>query len=209
MNQLDIKCLVLGMMQTNCYIIKNRETQEAICIDPADQAGIIEEYLTANDLVCRGILLTHGHFDHIMAAKKLAELLQVNIYAHEDEVELLADADMNYSAQMRRTCSLKPDILLKDQQILQMAGFSITVLHTPGHTAGGACYYFPEYAAVISGDTLFLESVGRSDFPTGNGTVLIESILSKLMTLEDSVKVYPGHGESTTIGHERANNFYL
>ncbi|MGB4657984.1 MAG: MBL fold metallo-hydrolase, partial [Mobilitalea sp.] len=128
---------------------------------------------------------------------------------HEDEVELLGNADMNYSTQMGRTYSLKPDILLNDKQELQLAGFSITVLHTPGHTAGGVCYYFPEYATVISGDTLFLGSVGRSDFPTGNATTLIESILSKLMILDDSVKVYPGHGESTTIGHERANNFYL
>jgi glyoxylase-like metal-dependent hydrolase (beta-lactamase superfamily II) len=209
MSELIQKTLILGMVQTNCYIISNGDTKEAIVFDPADDAVKIEQYLKANDLVCKAILLTHGHFDHIMAAAELADLTQVPIYAHEDEVSLLKDAKLNASSHIHRECSLVPDILLKDQELLQLAGFMIQAIHTPGHTAGGTCYYFTGHGVLISGDTLFLENIGRSDLPTGNGRQLVESILDKLMILEDQVAVYPGHGIATTIGHERDNNIYL
>ncbi len=209
MSAFRMKILVLGMIQTNCYIISNGETKEAIVIDPADDAEKIEQYLKANDLVCKAILLTHGHFDHILAVEALAKVTNVKIYAHEAEEQLLKDPELNSSSHIRRECSLTSDIWLKDQEILQLAGFQIKVIHTPGHTAGGVCYYFPGHGILISGDTLFCESIGRSDLPTGNGSQLVEAILSKLMILEDTVKVYPGHGEATTIGYERDNNRYL
>jgi glyoxylase-like metal-dependent hydrolase (beta-lactamase superfamily II) len=209
MSKLKMKTLVLGMVQTNCYIVSNEETKEAIVFDPAEDAVKIEQYLKANDLVCKGILLTHGHFDHIMAATELAASTLSQIYAHEEEVGLLSDAKLNASSHIRRECSLNPDVLLKDQENLQLAGFTIRVIHTPGHTGGGACYYFSGHGVLLSGDTLFREDIGRSDLPTGNGKVLVESILNKLMILEDQVAVYPGHGPSTTIGHERDNNIYL
>ena len=209
MSELIMKTLVLGMVQTNCYIVSNNETKEAIVFDPAEQADRIEQYLKANDLVCKGILLTHGHFDHILAARELAALTQAPIHAHEAEVKLLGDPQLNASSQIRRECSLSPQILLQDGQSLQLAGFIIKVIHTPGHTAGGVCYYFPGHGTLISGDTLFLESIGRTDLPTGNSRQLVESINSKLMSLEDLVKVYPGHGDPTTIGYERENNIYL
>lgn len=209
MNEFNMKTIVLGIVQTNCYIISNGNTKEAIVIDPADDAMKIEQYLKANDLACKGILLTHGHFDHIMAAKELSEDTQAKIYAHEEEVKLLQDAQMNASAHIRRECILTPDVMLKDQEVLTLAGFTVKVIHTPGHTGGGVCYYFSGHGVLISGDTLFREDIGRSDVPTGDGKKLVESILNKLMILEDSVKVYPGHGESTTIGYERDNNIYL
>lgn len=209
MNELNMKTLVLGMVQTNCYIINNKDLKEAIVIDPADNSKQIEQYLKANDLTCKGILLTHGHFDHIMAAQELADATHARIYAHEDEAMLLKDAKMNASSHIRRECTLIPDVLLKDQEMLNLAGLTIKVIHTPGHTSGGACYYFPGYGVLISGDTLFREDIGRSDVPTGDGKKLVESILNKLMIFEDDVKVYPGHGEATTIGHERENNIYL
>jgi len=209
MSNLKIKVLVLGMVQTNCYIVSNELTQEAIIIDPADHADRIEQYLTENDLVCKGILLTHGHFDHIMAVSELAGPARIMVYAHEKETELLADPYMNASSQIRRECALVAGSQLKDNEMLQLAGFKIKVIHTPGHTAGSVCYFFTEHGILFSGDTLFLESVGRSDLPTGNGQVLIESIRNKLMMLADDIKVYPGHGNSTTIGYERDNNIYL
>ena len=209
MSELVMETLILGMVQTNCYIISNQATKEAIVFDPADKAERIEQYLKANDLVCKAILLTHGHFDHILAASGLSERTNALIYAHEAEADLLTDVRLNASGQIRRECSLKPDVLLKDQQVLQMAGFMIRVIHTPGHTAGGTCYYFTGHRLLISGDTLFKGDIGRYDLPTGNGNQLVESICNKLMVLEDEVKVYPGHGPSTTIGYERDNNIYL
>lgn len=209
MSDFRMKTLVLGPVRTNCYIVSNGETKEAIVFDPSDEADKIEQYLNANDLVCKGILLTHGHFDHIIAASELAQKLKVDIYAHELEAELLKNPDLNASSDIGRNCSLIADVLLKDSEELQLAGFGIKVIHTPGHTAGGICYYFSGHDLIISGDTLFHESVGRWDLPTGDGEVLIASILNKLMVLEDQVKVYPGHGMSTTIGHERNHNFYL
>ena len=209
MNKMRIETLVLGMVQTNCYIVSNEETKEAIVFDPADDAVRIEKYLKANDLVCKGILLTHGHFDHILAAAQLAEATGAQIYAHEAEKELLEDRGMNASRQFRREVSLTPGVLLQDQEVLPLAGFSIKVIHTPGHTAGGACYYFSGQGTLFSGDTLFRGDIGRYDLPTGNGHQLVESILQKLMILEDQTAVYPGHGPSTTIGYERDNNIYL
>lgn len=209
MSKMNIKTIVLGMVQTNCYIVSLEDTKEAIVFDPADNAVKIEQYLKANDLVCKGILLTHGHFDHIMAASELAALTQAPIYVHEAEAELLGDINLNASAQFRVNCSLKADILIKDDEILQLAGFKIKAIHTPGHTAGGCCYYFTGHGILISGDTLFREDIGRADLPTGNLNQLVGSISNKLMLLEDQVKVYPGHGMPTTIGHEREHNFYL
>ncbi|HWT75057.1 MAG TPA: MBL fold metallo-hydrolase [Mobilitalea sp.] len=209
MSNLKMKNLVLGMVQTNCYIISNEAAKEAIVFDPADDADRIEQYLKANDLVCRGILLTHGHFDHILAAKELAEAVEAPIYAHESEAALLNSPELNCSSQIHRECSLVPDILLKDDELLQLAGFTIKVIHTPGHTSGGVCYYFTGHDILISGDTLFRECIGRSDLPTGNGSVLVESIRNKLMLFDDQVIVYPGHGKPTTIGYEKDHNFYI
>ncbi len=209
MKEFTLNTLVLGMVQTNCYIVSNGITKEAIVFDPADNAGKIEQYLKANDLVCKGILLTHGHFDHIMAASELASATHAAIYCHEAEEALLGDSKLNASYQIRRECNLIPDVLLKDQEVLQLAGFTIKVLHTPGHTSGGVCYYFSGYGTLISGDTLFRGDIGRSDLPTGNGKLLVKSIIEKLMTLEDQVAVYPGHGAATTIGYERENNIYI
>lgn len=209
MKEITLKTLVLGMVQTNCYIVSNEECKEAIVFDPADNADKIEQYLKANDLVCKGILLTHGHFDHILAATELAAGTKALVYAHKDEEKLLEDPRLNASSQIRRECSLVPEVLMEDGQSLELAGYSIKVIHTPGHTAGGVCYYLPGHGILFSGDTLFLESIGRTDLPTGNSKQLVDSIKDKLMILEDQVKVYPGHGKSTSIGYERDNNVYL
>ncbi|MFT4143396.1 MAG: MBL fold metallo-hydrolase [Mobilitalea sp.] len=210
MSGILVKTLVLGALQTNCSVVSQTETREAIVFDPADNADLIEQYLKSNDLVCKAILLTHGHFDHILAARELAAITGAAIYAHEEEAALLANPNLNLSLKFSgKECSLIPDILLTDGQRLDIAGFNIQVIHTPGHTQGGACYYFMEHGVLISGDTLFLEEVGRADLPTGDFSTLIEAIQSKLMVLADTVIAYPGHGPKTTIGHERANNSYL
>lgn len=209
MSKFKLKTIVLGMVQTNCYVVSNEERKEAIVFDPADDTVRIEQYLIDNDLVCKGILLTHGHFDHILAAEELASRTGAKIYAHKEEARLLGDSNMNVSSQLRLNLSLVADILLQDDEMLQLAGLSMKVIHTPGHTEGGVCYLFTDYDILISGDTLFCNDVGRTDLPAGNGRLLIESILSKLMVLKDEIVVYPGHGGPTNIGHEREHNYYL
>ena len=209
MDKMIIQTLVLGMVQTNCYIIHMENSKEAVVIDPADQAAEILQTLQANDLVCEAILLTHGHFDHILAVRELAEATNAPVYVQEEEVQLLGNADLNASSLRGSAYTLTPDRLLKDEEVLNIAGLSINVIHTPGHTIGSACYYFAGQGILFSGDTLFLECIGRTDLPTGNQSAIIQSIRSKLLLLEDQVKVYPGHGDTTTIGYERDNNRYI
>jgi len=209
MRKIKIKTMVLGMVQTNCYIVRVPESKEAVVIDPGDRAEKIYSYLKENDLVCKRILLTHGHFDHITAAESLKSLTGADIYAHESEAELLKDPNLNASTQMGRKVSLKPDYFLKDGEKFEAAGLFWKVLYTPGHTEGGACYYLEEEAVVFSGDTLFYESIGRTDLPTGDYQRLIESIRNRLFVLSDETEVYPGHGRPTTIGHEKQYNPFL
>ncbi|TAH75033.1 MAG: MBL fold metallo-hydrolase [Anaerolineaceae bacterium] len=209
MREVHIKTLVLGSVQNNCYIVRNQNSKEVLVIDPGDNVDTIEKYLKENDLECKAIFLTHGHFDHITAAPELKDLTNAPIYAHEAEVELLKDTELNASAYMGKKVSVHPDILLKDKEVLKIAGLSWQVIYTPGHTKGGVCYYLHDHGIVFSGDSLFYESIGRTDFPTGNHQMLIEAIHNQLMVLEDSIEVYPGHGRPTTIGHERKNNPYL
>lgn len=209
MRKVHIKTMVLGKMQTNCYIVKAPDAKEVVVIDPADQARLIEDYLKENDLECKKILLTHGHFDHITGAKELSSMTKAPIYAHEKEAKLLKDPYLNISIHLGDEISIEPDYLLKDDEKFQVGGLSWQVLYTPGHTEGGVCYYLQEEDIVFSGDTLFYESVGRTDFPTGNHQRLIDSIHNQLMVLKDDVMIYPGHGRYTTVGHERNYNQFI
>lgn len=206
---MKLQSYVLGVVSTNCYIISDENTNEAIIIDPPDQAAAIANMLKEQSLVPVAIILTHGHFDHIMAAGDLAENFHIPIIACEAEKELLADSNINGSRMIRKDFVLTANQFIKDNDLLTLGGMKIKVIHTPGHTAGGVCYYFEDEKVLISGDTLFLESVGRTDLPTGNSKTLIESIRQKLMVLPDDVVVYPGHGDKTTIGYERTHNPYI
>lgn len=210
MSKMEIKSFVLGMVSTNCYVYWNRDTKEAIVIDPAAQSEVIEEYLKKENLLPKAILLTHGHFDHIMAASALASTYGIPVYASKHEVELLEDPNLNLGQVLAGiSVSLIPDKLVEDNQILNLIGVNLQVIETPGHTKGSVCYFVKEENILFSGDTLFRESVGRSDFPTGNGKQLIESIKEKLFPIGDQVTVYSGHGPATTIKYEKENNPYL
>lgn len=200
---------VLGMLKTNCYFVINMVSNQVIIIDPADQAASIRQKIEEKQWKPVAVLLTHGHYDHIMAAKELSEEYNIPLYASEAEVELLQNPEINMSFTMNHNYSLTPDVLVKDNEILNLANMKIKVLQTPGHTAGGVCYYLYENDVLFSGDTLFFESVGRTDLPTGNSAQLFESIRNKLMVLKDEIEVYPGHGQYTTIAHERSHNPYL
>lgn len=206
---LKIQQYVVGSVSTNCYFAINDETKEVLIVDPGAAAKQLAEKVKEHGLIPAGILLTHGHFDHASAAAELAQLLKVKVYAHEAEKETLETPSLNLSGWEGKSEVYHADVYVKDEQELELAGFKVRVLFTPGHTVGGCCYYFTEQSAIFSGDTLFESSVGRTDFPKGSASWLIRAINEKLMVMPDETAVYPGHGEMTSIGMERVNNPFL
>lgn len=215
MSKMKIKCNVVGMVHTNCYIVINEETKECFVIDPGASGKQLAEKIRQDGLIPVGVLLTHGHFDHVKGAKELADELGVKIYAHEAEADTLHDPQKNVSCMVGPDESYDADEFLKDNQVIHLAGFEIKVIFTPGHTAGGCCYYVAEESVIFSGDTLFAGTVGRTDLPGGNMSQIVRSVREKLLTLneagnlETDIMVYPGHHDPTTIETERMENPYL
>lgn len=206
MSDLRIKTCVLGAVSTNCYLVYNENTREAVVVDPADNGDYILNKCRELTLTPVAVLLTHGHFDHIMAVPELRRAFHIRVYASETEDEMLADIRKNMTGGVGRNISFHADQLLHDGDELDFLGFRWKVLETPGHTSGSVCYYLPEEEVLLAGDTLFLESFGRTDLPTGSGSQLMRSIVDKLFVLPEDTMVYPGHGDPTTIGHEKLYN---
>lgn len=209
MAPLKVEQYVVGAVQTNCYFVINEDTKELLVIDPGASAKRLAEIIEEEKLNPVAILLTHGHFDHAGGAAELAEHFHIKVYAQEKEQETLENAALNLSGWEGKEVTYHADCFLTDEQELDLAGFHIRVFHTPGHTVGGCCYYFSYQKALFSGDTLFAQSVGRTDFPKGSASDLIRAIKEKLMVLPDDVTVYTGHNDITTIGTERMYNPYL
>jgi len=207
MSKLYIKKLVLSICATNCYIIYNKDTMEGFIIDPAANADVIDTCIKELGVDIKGILLTHGHFDHIGAAEELKKLYQVKVYAHEEEAEITENGMLNLSAMFETGDSVRVDVKLHDGDTFNLCGFDIKLIHTPGHTKGSSCYLINdgEKDRLFSGDTIFCGSYGRTDFPTGDMRQLIDSILNKLLVLDEDLEVYSGHGEQTFIGDEKKN----
>lgn len=206
MSEAKIGKITLGMYMTNCYFVYDPDTMNTVIIDPADSGEYLYNALTEKGMKIKGILLTHGHFDHVYGVKALKKCAECKCYAAEAEERLLGDSHINISESVGRPVTVEPDVLLKDGEEFEIEGIKFIAILTPGHTAGSMCFYMEKEHFLIAGDTLFAGSVGRTDFPTGSASTLIESVESKLWPLPDDTKVYPGHGESTTIGYEKENN---
>lgn len=208
--QISIKAMVLGMVATNCYIVSNDDTKEAVIIDPAAEAKRIAAYLEKEGLKPVAILLTHGHFDHMMAVNDLRDQYGIKVYLSEKENQLMFNPEYNGCYMIGQMVSAKGDEFITDGQSLVFGGMMFDVIFTPGHTWGGVCYYMPQVGKLFSGDTLFEGSVGRTDLATGSMSQLVRSIKDKLMAnYSDDTEVLPGHGGSTTIGFERKYNPFL
>lgn len=207
MSSILVKTLTVGQVQTNCYLISNQETKEAVLVDPGDHASFLMQKCSDEGLTVTAILLTHGHFDHISAVPEIKEKLGTVIYAGEKEANMLQDPVLNLTwSYLNQRISIVPERLLKDGEEFELIGRKWQLIETPGHTAGSVCYWMKEEDILISGDTLFLESLGRSDLPTGSTAAIVDSITRKLFALPDKTTVYPGHGEPTTIAHEKQHN---
>lgn len=207
--EIKIESYLVSEFGTNCYFVINNETKEMLVVDPGDNASMLIDAIEREQIKPVAILLTHGHLDHASAAEALAKEFQVKIYAHEAEKETLEDSRMNLTAAFGAAKKFRADVFVKDNEVLELIGCKIKVLFTPGHTPGGCCYYFNEQRILFSGDTLFCESVGRTDFPGGSSAALIRSIREKLLDLPDDVKVYPGHMSQTSIGTEKMYNPFI
>ncbi|MDY2789343.1 MAG: MBL fold metallo-hydrolase [Lachnospiraceae bacterium] len=200
----------VGNLGTNCYLLCNKDTKEAVVIDPGAEGYLIRDVLENNGMRPVAILLTHGHYDHIDGVAALKESFHsLKTYACYEERETLQSAEQNLSETFGRPCTVNADEFLHDGDKLEFAGAHFRCIYTPGHTPGGMSFYAIEDEVLFSGDTLFAGSVGRTDFPGGDAKALLHSIRVKYADIGDYVKVCPGHGPTTTMEIERAENPYM
>ena len=198
MKKLELQKCIVGSVYTNCYFLKNKENDELLIVDPGDAADTIERKVSEMQGKPVGILLTHGHFDHMLAADDLRDEYGIPVIACAAEQQVLTDAMKNLSGSWASAHVLLADQWVCDGKKLDLAGFSIEVFQAPGHTAGSCCYYLPEEEILFSGDPLFAQRVERTDFPTGRGTDMQHSVYRLLKELPETTRVRPGiHGETT------------
>ena len=172
-------------------------------MDPGDDFVKITNYINSMDMKVVAIILTHGHFDHIGAVDKLKERYDLTVYASEAEKDTITDTTKNLTSYFGEPFTVTPDVYLKDGQEIEIAGILMKMILTPGHTEGSCCYYLPNHGLLFSGDTLFQASRGRTDFPGGSDSQIINSIKTKLLVLPDETVVLPGHMDSTKIEFEK------
>lgn len=210
---LNVRTYNLGPIQTNCYIVSNKQ-KECLIFDPGEEAARLIKEIRANGLKPQAVLLTHAHFDHIGAVDAVREAFNVPLYIHEKEVSWLADPLKNGSgkyAELPNYVIAKPDDehVVRREGALTVGSFTFTVAHTPGHSPGSISFIFNEDGFAIVGDTLFERSVGRTDLIGGSTKLLLQSIHDKLLSLPEDTIIYPGHGNYTTPAAEMDANPFL
>lgn len=200
--------LPVGGYEANCYIIGCEKSREAIIVDPGENSDYILERINELEVKPKYIVLTHGHGDHIGAVPEIKKVLKIPVMIHKDDEELIIDAEKNYSKHMKiGAVEIKPDKLLHDQDKIKFGDLIADIIHTPGHTPGGISIKIGDN--ILTGDTLFSNSIGRTDFFGGSFDNIIKSIKDKILIYNDEVKIFPGHGEETTVGKERLTNPFL
>lgn len=202
---MKIKTFVLGVMQTNCYIVSNDENH-CMIIDPGAQGKKVAKYLEENELVLDAILLTHGHFDHIGAVDYLYDKYHCPIYIHHEDIEMLTNSRLNLSY-LEKSFSLSAPVTPASEH-MEISGFKICWFHLPGHCPGASMIYLEDENVIFSGDVLFNGSIGRFDFPNSSKYDTLTSI-EKIKTFNFDATLYPGHGPSSTLRSELLSNPYL
>ncbi|WP_414732175.1 MBL fold metallo-hydrolase [Acetobacterium carbinolicum] len=198
----------LGQMGTNCYVVWDEKTLEAVVIDPGFEDQRISDIINENKLKVNYILLTHGHFDHLGGVNQIKKLTGAKVLIHENDADCLIDPRRNLSVLAGMSMILEPaDGFLNENETITLGNIAFRVIHTPGHSKGGICLLAEDQ--LFAGDTLFNTSIGRTDFADGDLNELLNGIKSKLFVLDDATTVLPGHGENTTIGYEKTNNPFL
>jgi len=200
----------VGPLRCNCSIFGDEQTREAIVVDPGGDISVITAVLEKHSLKVKAIVITHGHIDHVAAAAELKALTQAPVYMNERDQEQLDMGELQANwIGIPVPGKVEIDTPAVDGTVLGLGSAAFHVLHTPGHTKGSLCLWIPEENKLVAGDTLFRDSIGRTDLPGGDGRVILSSIKTRLLDLPDSAVVIPGHGESTTIGREKALNPFL
>jgi glyoxylase-like metal-dependent hydrolase (beta-lactamase superfamily II) len=204
------KVLPVGPLQCNCSIIGDETTLEAMVIDPGDDIEDILAIVNQNQLKVKQIVITHAHIDHVGGAMKLRAQTGAPILINQNDLALLKMLDVQASwLGMKPPGAVQIDSDLKHGQKLEAGGLTANVLHTPGHTEGSVCLYFPAEKLLIAGDTLFARSIGRTDLPGGSFEKIIRSLHDRVLSLPDDTVVFPGHGPTTTVGEEREENPFV
>jgi glyoxylase-like metal-dependent hydrolase (beta-lactamase superfamily II) len=202
--------LPVGLLQCNCSIFGDEQTREAIVVDPGDEISRINAVLEKHQLRVKAIVITHAHIDHVAGAHKLRQLTGAPVYMNEQDQELLSALDVQ-----AQWLGVEPppktavDVAAADGTVLQLGTADFQIFHTPGHTQGSVSLYIPQEEKLVAGDTLFRDSIGRTDLPGGNTRQILTSIKTRLLELPDETVVIPGHGVKTTIGREREHNPFL
>lgn len=203
-----LKQFITGFLDVNNYLLIDEASKEAVLIDCTEKNPQIDDFLDENGAKLKYILLTHGHFDHVLGVNDFKKKYSAEVLIHAGDDEILQNIDKFMSgfgfgpSEVQRV-----DGFIKENQIIKFGENRIRVIHTPGHSPGSVAYLIED--KLFSGDTLFFECVGRTDLFGGSFNQLKDSIEKKIFTLDENIRIYPGHGQSTTVGHEKVNNKFL